>query len=183
VNAISKIVAAILAVMLLYVYPVADSYEKQDKISYVITNKLIVNFVDSVRNKGHITPTMYNDLEQALQLTGNTFELQMEHQHKRYTPVYTDPANPGTFQSSFEVNYDGFYHEQIMQILFPDNYKAIDDPSRVYRLTVGDYFKVTVRNTNRTNATLLRDMLNQSNTGDNTTIYIPYGGMVLNEDY
>lgn len=182
-NAISKIFAAIVAVLLLYVYPIADSYEKQDDISFLMTNKLIVNFVDSVRNKGHITPTMYNDFVQALELTGNTFDIQIVHLHKRYTPVYTDPANPGTFQSKFDVNYDGFYHEQIMTVLFPNNGLFADDPRRIYKLTVGDYVSVTVRNTNRTNATLLRDFLNQSNTGDNTIINIPYGGMVLNEDY
>jgi hypothetical protein len=183
VNAISKMVAAILAVLLLYVYPIADSYEKQDEISFLMTNKLVVNFVDSVRNKGHITPTMYNDFVQALELTGNTFDIHMEHLHKRYTPVYTDPANSETFQSKFDVNYEGFYHGQIMAVLFPDNDLLIDNPSRIYKLTVGDYISVTVRNTNRTNATLLRDFLNQSNTGDSTIINIPYGGMVLNENY
>lgn len=182
-NAISKMIAAILAVLLLYVFPIADSYEKQDDISFLITNKLIVNFADSVRNKGHITPAMYNDLVQALGLTGNTFDIQIEHLHKRYTPVYTDPADSGTFQLKFEVNYDGFYHEQIMSVLFPDNGLLVDDPNRIYKLNVGDYVSVTVRNTNRTNATLLRDFLNQSNTGDGTIINIPYGGMVLNEDY
>lgn len=182
-NAISKIVAAILAVLLLYLYPISDSYEKQDEISYMTANKLVVNFVDAVRNKGYVTPMMYNDLVQALNLTGNTFDIQLEHQHKRYNPIYTDPANSATFQAAFNIDYDGYYHEQIVSVLYPNNTLPLDDSSRMYKLTVGDYFGAIVKNTNRTNATLIRDFLNQSNTGNNTRIHIPYGGMVLNEDY
>jgi hypothetical protein len=54
--------------------------------------------------------------------------------------------------------------------------------NRRYTMSTGDFFKVTVVNTNRTNATLIRDFLNNGNTATEK-IVIPYGGMVENEDY
>lgn len=181
-NAISKIAAALLAVLLLYIYPAVDSFERQDDIAYLLANQSVVNFVDSVRNKGYITPTMYNDFVQGLEQTGNLFEIRMEHNHKLYHPVYADAANPNTFQSTYEVSYDGYYQEHIMSVLFPQNELPPDDPERRYRLAAGDYFRVTVSNRNRTSAAIMRDALNLSNKDEIARIYIPYGGMVLNED-
>lgn len=181
-NAISKVAAALLAVLLLYIYPAVDSFERQDDIAYLLANQSVVNFVDSVRNKGYMTPMMYNEFVQSLEQTGNLFEIRMEHGHKLYHPVYADAANPSTFQSSYKVSYDGYYQEHILSVLFPQNELPPDDPERRYRLAAGDYFSVTVSNTNRTSAAMMRDALNLSNTGEHTSMYIPYGGMVLNED-
>ena len=125
---------------------------------------------------------MFLEFERELATTGYTYDIQLEHRHKRFNPVYTDPANAGTFQNSFIVDYDGFYNNQIMPILYPDNTTPKKDSSRMYKLTEGDYFYVKVKNTNKTNAGIVRDFLNNS-ISENTRIYIPYGGMVLNEDY
>ena len=176
----------ILAVLLLYIYPISESFERQDDVSYVVAFRTVTNFVDSVRNKGYITPTMYNEFHEQLHATGNTYDVQMEHYHKKYDPVYQDnlfdPTQPSTFQGDFQVNDDGFYNEQIFKVLFPDNADPKDSKTRRYRMSVGDLFKVTVVNTNRTNATVLRDILNNGNS-PTEKIVIPYGGMVQNEDY
>jgi hypothetical protein len=181
-NTLSKAFALILTILLLYFFPISEAYERQDDISYMVALRTVTEFTDSVRNKGYITPTMYNDFFNQLQTTGNTFDVKMEHYHKKYTPVYTDPTDPLTFQKKITVDYDGFYTPQIMKRLFPDDGKAIDDVNRRYTMSTGDFFKVTVVNTNRTNATLIRDFLNNGNTATEK-IVIPYGGMVENEDY
>lgn len=182
-NWISKMFAAILAVLLLYAFPASEAAERQDDISAIVVHNSVMNFVDSVRSKGYITPVMYSEFVQMISSTGNTFDIELEHLHKKYDPVYTDPADPGTFQNEFAVNYDGFYTPQMMEILFPDLGWAKDDERRKYKLTVGDFFTVKVKNTNRTNASILRDFLNGTNTGDPARIVVNYGGMVLNEDY
>ncbi|KEO82778.1 hypothetical protein [Tumebacillus flagellatus] len=185
-DSISKVFALILAILLLYFYPMSEGYERQDDISYMVALKAVTEFTDSVRNKGYITPQMYNDFFDELQKTGNTFDVQMERQQKRYDPVYSDttPTKPtASFLGSYQVNYEEFYTQQIMDELFPDDQtKGLDDPSRVYKLNAGDFFKVTVVNTNKTAATLLRDFLNNGSS-ETERIVIPYGGMVLNEDY
>ncbi|MFS0841360.1 hypothetical protein [Paenibacillus sp. 1P03SA] len=173
----------IVSLLLLYFYPMLNSYEQMDQISYNVTYKATTNFVDSVRTKGYITPTMYNDFQKELGKTDNLFDVQLEHDQKKYTPVYADPADPNTFKGEYGVHYEGFFNEQILGKLFPDNNLPLNDPSRRYLLRVGDTFSVTVKNKNMTKATLVRDFLNNGNTSDPTRIYVPYGGMVLNEDY
>ncbi|WP_145950138.1 hypothetical protein [Paenibacillus sp. Y412MC10] len=184
INSIGKVFSLILAIILLYVFPLDDSASKQDDVSYMIAFKSVTTFVDSVRNKGYITPTMYNEFFDELHSTGNSYDIQMQHRHKTYDPNYDNMSNPTnpTFLGGFSLDYDEFYNEQILDVLFPDNTKKVDDTSRWYKLSKGDYFTVTIKNTNRTPSQVLRDFITNGN--DTTAkIYIPYGGMVNNEDY
>ncbi|MCG7409167.1 hypothetical protein MH117_17255 [Paenibacillus sp. ACRRX] len=182
-NAISKLFAILIAVLLLYVYPASEASERQDDLSALVAHGAAVQFVDAVRSKGYITPTMYNEFERTLASTGNLYDVELEHLHKKYDPVYTNPTDPGTFQNEFEVHYDGFYSAEVKAILFPDNTWDQRDSRRRYKLTAGDFFTVKVANRNRTQGTLIRDWLNGSNTGNAAVITANYGGMVLNEDY
>lgn len=183
-NSLSKILALILAILLLYIFPLDNSALQQDDISYMVAYKATTTFADSVRDKGYITPKMYNDFFEELHSTGNTYEISLVHSHKTYDPNYdnmTDPNNP-QFLGGFSLNYEESYNAQIMSVMFPDNTKKTDDLSRWYKLSKGDFFTVKVRNTNRTSAQVIRDFLTNNNT-TNAKIVIPYGGMVYNEDY
>lgn len=142
--------------------------------------KSVTSFVDAVRDKGYITPVMYNDFFNQLAATGNTFDIQMEHDHKRYFPVYTDPTDESTFQNRFTTDSDDFYTPQIMRVLFPETTDPIDSPSRNYKMEVGDFFNVTIKNTNITAATILRNFLTGGN--QEAKIAVTYGGMIRNED-
>lgn len=179
----SVLFAAIVACLLLYFFPINTAYEQQDQIAYNVAYKATTNFVDAVRNKGYVTPTMYNDFTKELNSISNIYDIQMEHKSKKYNPVYTDPADQSTFQNKADVYYDEFFQDDILAAIFPDNKLPVTDETRKYRLKVGDFFSVTVKNKNITNATVMKDFLTNGNTGDPTRIYIPYGGMVQNEDY
>jgi hypothetical protein len=179
-NMFEKVFALLLAILVLYMWPISSSLNKQDDVSEIVVLNSVTNFVDSVRDKGTITPKMYNEFVDRIMLTGNTYDVQMEHKHKRYDPNYN---NAGTFVGGFTVNYEGFYNAQINKVLFPNSSDSIDSPNRVYKLAAGDFFSVTVKNTNRTTATLINDILSQTINSPNSKIVIPYGGMVLNEDY
>ncbi|RRJ54887.1 hypothetical protein EHV15_35535 [Paenibacillus oralis] len=180
-NHILKVFTLILAVLLLYMWPISSAFDNQDDISEIVVMNAVTKFVDSVRDKGFITPSMYNEFADQMALTGNTYNIQMEHLHKRYDPNYNDA---GEFQGGFSVNYEGFYNAQINDKLFPRNSsEKIDNPNRIYKLAAGDFFTVTVKNTNRTPATLINDILKGTINAPNEKIVVPYGGMVLNEDY
>ncbi|MEK3866901.1 hypothetical protein MHH60_25875 [Paenibacillus sp. FSL H7-0716] len=179
-NSFIKIFAVLIAVMLLYIYPISTAMEQQDDISELVALRATTAFVDAVRDKGGITPTMYNDFVTALAATGNNFNVRMEHDSKKYVPVYDDPTRPETFNGSYEVQYDAFFNAQILPVLFPDNQVAKDDPSRRYKMRAGDSFAVVIRNTNRTAGTLFFDFLNNANS-PSEKIVIPYGGAVRNE--
>lgn len=182
-NALSLTAAAIVACLLLYLYPVGQSYEQQDQIAYNIAYKAVTKFTDSVRTKGYITPDMYTDFMDELDRSGNLYDVQLQHDAKKYNPIYEDPADSDTFLSDYEVYYESFYTEDILARLFPDNPASVADEERRYELKQQDYFSVTVRNTNATNADRIRSFLNRSELDGTSRIYIPYGGMVLNEDY
>lgn len=179
-NSFIKIFAVLIAVLLLYIYPLSAAFEQQDDISELVAMRATTAFVDAVRDKGGITPRMYNDFMTALAATGNSFDVQMEHDSKKYVPVYDDPTQPETFKGTYELQYDAFYNAQILPVLFPSNQVAKDDPSRRYRMRAGDSFSVIVRNTNRTPGTLFFDLLNNT-ISPNEKIVIPYGGAVRHE--
>ncbi|MWV42280.1 hypothetical protein GRF59_01435 [Paenibacillus sp. HJL G12] len=182
-SAVSKFVAVLIAVALMFVYPSAEAYQKQDDLSRLVVYNALTQFVDAVRNKGYLTPTMYQDFLSEIHATGNDFDVQMEHLHKKYTPVYTDAADPSTFQHDIDVSYAGYYTVDIMSVLFPDQALPKDDELRKYKVNVGDFFKVTVKNVNRTAGTLMMDFVTGSISGNVPVLAYPYGGMVLNEDY
>lgn len=179
-NSFLKVFAVIVAVLLLYVYPISEAFRQQDDVSELVVMRATASFVDAVRDKGFVSPTMYTDFMNTLAATGNTFDVQMEHGSKKYVPVYDDPTKSDTFRGSYEVQYDVFYNAQILPVLFPDSAAGKDDSSRRYKLQVGDTFAVTVKNTNRTTGTILSDFLNGA-ISPNEKIFIPYGGMVRNE--
>nr|WP_145158790.1 hypothetical protein [Paenibacillus terrae] len=182
-NAISKFAAVLLAVVVMYIYPAAEASQRQDDLSRIVVYNAVTQFVDAVRNKGYISPVMYEQFLEEIQATGNEFDVQMEHLHKKYHPEYIDAADPGTFQNKFSTVYDGYYTSDIMNHIFPNTTVPKDDESRVYKLTAGDFFIVTVKNVNRTAGTVMFDFVTGALTGEAAVIAFPYGGMVLNEDY
>jgi len=182
INAASKLFAVLLAVLLLYVYPAAETADRQDEISRMTVYQTVTRFVDSARTKGYISPAMFAEFEEQLARTGNVYDISMEHLHKKYVPNYIDPQNPATFTGTYETVLDGYYSSQIKEKLFPaSGLETADDPARRYTFTVGDFFTVSVRNTNRTPAMLIREWLN--GTTPSPAVFTTYGGMVLNEDY
>ncbi|OAB38445.1 hypothetical protein PGLA_20350 [Paenibacillus glacialis] len=180
---LSKILGIFIAVVLLFGYPLYQQALRQDELSQIVVHSAVVEFVDASRTKGYITPKMYLDFNKKLGATGNQYDIQLEHLHKKYNPDYTDPANPSSFVDSFTTYFDGHYTEEVMKILFPNNTNALDNEHRRYVMAVGDFLTVKVKNNNRTMATVLQDFFTNSNTGSNIKVFMPYGGMVINEDY
>ncbi|MFD0619035.1 hypothetical protein ACFQZR_16340 [Paenibacillus sp. GCM10027629] len=182
INSIAKVAGLILAVLLLFVFPNQDLYQRQDDISSMLVYKSVTNFVDAARDIGYVTPQMYNDFFNELAMTGNSYDIQMEHRQKRYDPVYLDPTDVSTFQDDVQLNYEYHGRGDILATLFPNNTKTMDDKSRHYEMNIGDYFGVTVTNTNRTAATVMMDALT-GGVSTNHNIVVPYGGLVRNEDH
>jgi len=169
---LGKIVAILLAVLLLFVAPILMVFESQDETSRIYVLSETSKFVDSVRNLGYITPTLYEDYLRKLVNTNNLYEIEMEHYHMRHDPVYSDPADPTTFQNDFKVNYIATYNQDILNDLY--------SKTGLYSMSKGDYFCVLVYNKNKTLATRIQEML--YNTPLSTAkIVINYGGVIKDE--
>lgn len=179
-NAIVKILAVILMTGMFY-YATYQNYKKEEDLAYINTQNTVTEFVDNVRLKGFITPSMYEDFVTSLH-TGNEvlFDIEIEHQKKQYTPVYKDPSNPNSFTGEYQVQYTGIYWEQIKKILFESN---VPYDKRIYKLENGDFFNVYVENKTKFKSTMLFDFLTAGAGSDGPEIALPYGGMVLNQDW
>ena len=182
INAASRLFAVLLAVLLLYVYPAAETAERQDDIARMTAAQNVTRFVDAVRTKGYISPSMLAEFQEQLAQTGNTYDISMEHLHKKYVPHYSDPMDQSSFTGTYEVVHDGYYFSQIQERLYPmSSTLSMDDPARRYKLTMGDYFTVSLKCTNRTPSMMIREWL--QGTAQASAVFASYGGMVLNEDY
>ncbi|MGC6586205.1 hypothetical protein ACPV3A_14705 [Paenibacillus sp. Dod16] len=181
---VTGIFAALLTVLLLFLFPLYEQARSQDKIANAIVQSASTQFIDSARTKGYITPQMWNDFNSQLAATGNQYDVKLEHLHKLISPNYSDPADPATFQGDFTTYYTAYFNDQIMPVMFPNNNTVpIDDASRRYIMQVGDYIGINLTNTNRTAATQLWDFLMNDNTGQSASVLMNYKGMIVNEDY
>jgi hypothetical protein len=177
-DSFSKIVAIFLAALLLFVVPIKNEFERIDNTSRIYVLNETAKFVDSVRNLGYITPFMYQDYIGRLEATNNIYEVRLEHSIKTFDPVYSDPLDEDTFEGDYLVGFSSYYNNDILPVLFPNF--SVDDSDRIYKLSRGDYFTVTVFNKNKTMATKLQEMLYNGDVPV-TKIYVRYGGMVKDE--
>lgn len=86
-DSLQKIFAVLLSVVIFFILPVYMTFEKKDDIAYSLALKITTNFVENVSSKGYITLEMYDDYISKLAVTGNTYDIMMEHVSKKYYPV------------------------------------------------------------------------------------------------
>lgn len=180
-EALAKTFAIILATYILFLFPTYQIAKKEEDLAYINTAQHVTNFVDNVRMKGFITPEMYKDFEVGLHLGVDAlYDIEMEHEQKKYVPVYDDPSDISTYQDRYEVHYETFAMAQIKKVLFDT---SIPEEDRIYKLQNGDTFQVVVENKTRFKSTMLLNFMTGGIAGNDGVIYYPYGGMVLNEDW
>ena len=89
-DSLSIIFAIIVALIIMFIVPLMDTWELHDNLSYVITYAAVTDFVDTARNTGKITMNNYQTFLSTLNATGNTFDVSMEH---RRWSSYTDTSS------------------------------------------------------------------------------------------
>lgn len=160
-DSLSIIFAVIISLLLMFLFPMIDTWEMQDNLSYVVVYSAVTDFVDTIRNTGYITEDAYDAFLTKIHATGNTFSVSLEHREfnedlnaylNTYTNEILDVINDGWTDESGKKQYS-------------------------YKLDKYDYFYVTVKNTNRTQATILSDFLSSS-ASENFKIGVSYGGIV-----
>lgn len=174
-NPISKVVVIFLACLLLFIYPTLNMFQSQDNTTKMVVLVETETFVDSIRNIGYISPEMYKAYMHELSLTGNIYDVKIEHKHRNYDPVYDDPTNAATFKNDFNVNYVSYFNDEILGTLFPSS-----GTGTKYFMSKGDYIVLKVTNRNDTIATKIQSMLVGRSIKANT-IFVLYGGMIKSE--
>lgn len=169
-NAFHTIIEILLAIVLLFFCPVLFFAEKQDT---VIEQKVIAEtsyFIDSIRNSGTLTKQMYDQFSKKLSLTGQVYEIELEHYHVVYY------ANEDTIESVDEFKGDKRYELHTTKSIMADIYEK-----EIYTFNQGDYITISLIRKNQSLAERIqRSLLILPMDYSNRTMY---GGLIRNETY
>ena len=160
-DSLSIVFTVIVAVLIMFLIPMLDSWERQDDLSYMAVYSATTDFVDAVRNTGVLTSSMYNSFLTQIYGTGNSFDVTLEHREYLITPT-GNPARPT------EVNYLYHYTSEIESTLTSGD---------IYTFDKGDFFYVSIKNTNKTQATMMKQTI-YGTLLESFSIGVPYGGQI-----
>lgn len=155
--------------------PLLNLALKQDDIGQIDVYSKTVEFVDTVRSQGYISPDTYTKFVNAIDSTGNIYDIKIILKKKKVIPVYTDPTQSSTFQETYNVVYEEVPMSEILDKIFPDVVPA-KNTDAYYGCTKGDLFYVKVVNKNATTGTKLLRYLSIS--APLEQILASYGGMI-----
>lgn len=164
------IIAIFLAAILMFVFPLMMVSSTQDDISQVAVQSLVAEFVNNAATKGKITLAEYNTFASKLYATGNTYSIDLEHK------IMTTNPNKGEVEQLGENLYYSVYNSTII-----DGANGIyNSTKKEYLMKKGDYLIVTVKNTNTTIASQIKNFLYSVVGKDMYTIAASASALVVN---
>ena len=167
-DTVVTVLAIFLAAILMFIFPLMSTSDRTDDITTQAVESATTDFVDEIRSTGKITQDSYDNFVQTISSTGNSYEVEMEVQ-----VLDDNPGKKVTEAEYTKVGENYYYSEYTTQIL-----DEINSDSGAMYLKQGDMVTVSVRNTNRTIGTILRDFF-YSVTGNNTaTVTASHSGIV-----
>lgn len=199
---LQTIIGAIIAIFLLFIFPVYMAYEKKDDVSYALALKYTEEFVKTVQKTGYLTKDMYSDYEKKLRVTNNSYDIRLVHMRNKYEPIvnYYEETDDDKLEKVYFTSreyYDNLTDKlkqkmsakltyEIYKERYDTNYilniinkgeKIVD--RNTYTMNPGDEFTVIITNTNVTPATLIFNMLTINAPDSIERIYVNYSGKIL----
>ena len=167
-DTVVTVLAIFLAAILMFIFPLMSTSDRTDDITTQAVESATTDFVDEIRSTGKITQDNYDNFIQTISSTGNSYNVEMEVQ------VLDDNKKKKVTEAEYtKVGENYYYSEYTTQILDEIN----SDAGAMY-LKQGDMVTVSVKNTNRTIGTILRDFF-YSVTGNNSaTVTASHSGIV-----
>lgn len=142
------IIGIFLAAVLMFVFPLMTVTNTQDDISQVAVQSLVAEFVNNAATKGKITQDDYDTFLSKLYATGNTYDVQLEHK------IMTSNPNKGADDQLGEnLSYSVF------NLTIVDGDNGVYGSKGEYLMKKGDYLICTVKNTNTTIASQIKNFL------------------------
>lgn len=143
------VIGIFVAVILMFIFPLMSLSERNDDISQSVVQTATSEFVDKISIAGKIKTSDYEVYAQTIGATGNTYEIEIEVQHLDENPGKKSVATSGSLVGE-NVRYSTFTSEILDDMYLPDG------STKDYPLKKGDNVIVTVKNTNKTMAQMLR---------------------------
>lgn len=175
------IIAIFLAALLMFIFPLMSVSERNDDIAQSVVQTATAQFVDKITKSGVIKPSDYAQYQQEISTTGHTYEISIEVQHiddnpgKKTTQESGDLIGENVTYSTFKSEIEqAMYYEYVGGVL------TLRGTPVNYQLNKGDNVIVTVKNTDKTIAQMLRTAMYKV-TGQGTyQIAASSSGMVIN---
>lgn len=170
------IIAMFVCVILMFIFPLLSLSERTDDISQTVVQTATSEFVDKVSIAGKIKPSDYEAFAYEVGATGNVYDIEIEVQHLDENPGKKSVVTSGDLIGE-NVRYSTFTTEILYDMYHDDHGNdAVED----YQLKKGDNIIVTVKNTNKTMAQMLRTTFYKV-TGENVTqVAASASSMVVN---
>lgn len=164
-NYFSKMMAFLIAVLLLFIVPTFRTYWIIDQAVLKTLNLSTQEFVNNVRQKGFISKNMYEDFLRKISTTGYVYDIEMLHDKQVYYP---------NGKGNFIIASETFASKNILKDVF--------DKSKEYRYLMkkGDNFSLQLKNKGTSGSAVFMKLFGGSNS---SMLFSRYGGMVSNEDY
>ena len=166
-DAAITVVAIILGVVLMFVFPLMTMADKKDDVTTMTIQTATTDFVNKARTTGKITREDYNNFVYTLNATGEVYEVEITCQ--KLDEDYAKKSNKnGAGVKIGDGVYLTEYNSQVM--------KDID--KGVYVMNEGDIITTNVKNTSKTISTQLKNAWFKVTGNETGNITASHSGMV-----
>ena len=162
INALDRLFALLLIVILLFVVPTYYRYQRQEDINYQLVLLETQKTADLICELGYIEDNSLSKLYAVLGATGTDYKVTLTHMQKRFTEEET--------QAETKYYYVGSYDHEIYEKIRKDG---------KYGMDLGDFFYISVENTSKTPFQQLKAVLGFQENGQ--AIVARSGGLIRAE--
>lgn len=172
----TTVLALFLAATLVVGVPLVTLTDRVDNVTQESTKLIVDEFVTEIKNTGKLSRTAYQNFENRLAATGNTYDIEIEIHHL--------DENPGkkTAQANYtKIGENVYYIEYTTQVLKQIGIKVDNEDTKnedVMLLKEGDMVYVSVKNENSTAAQTLKSSLFNYSNAEEYAISASGSGMV-----
>lgn len=161
------VVAIALAGISMFVFPVINMADRVDTASQTDIETQASEFINEIQTTGKLTSEKYSKFIENLNLTGNTYDINLEFK------ILDENPGKKTLQTTRDKIGENIYYS-----VFTSQIEEKLNSDGVYNLKEGDIVKVTVRNTNLTLAQQVKDFFYKVVGNDIYTIQASQTGLV-----
>lgn len=166
-DSLITIIAIFLAALLLFVFPLMAVSERSDDITHLSLQTATDEFVDKVRTTGTLTLDDWSKYIQTASSLGISVEPEIQ--------IQVLDENPGVKTTQTEITKIG---ENVYYNLYTSQVEEQLSNNKKIVLKEGDRISVSVKNTNKTMAQILRNFFYSLAGNDSYEIAAKHGGVV-----
>lgn len=183
-NAFGKIVAILIAVVLLFLCPIQYVAQKQDILMQQYVTTETSYFIDSVRNLGYITKQMYEEYMQRIELGNNLYEVELTHYHALYYKEGGEEVGNDYEAISGYIREEEDTYRRYMCYYTPDILEELynEEKGYIYKMNQDDYLTIRVKLKNKTLGKQMQELLLGVDYTDGNYVTV-YGGLIRDEAY